>query len=294
MRLPAAFLGGAASSRASGGASGSPAWGFGVIAPVLCPPRSIPVPVWLGGRRAALLLLLLLSLVTCHLSLVTAASAASSRLICDAPSFDAGPILPAPLTHEYVLRNDGDAPLEILNARASDGDFRLSAPSAPIPPGESGILRADFTPIGRSGPHSDRIIISSNDPENPVYFLSFRCDIVPAPAADPSFLRFGRLTGPDDATRTVTLTADRPFSVLSATTARPQLSVQIDTPEPALTHVLTVTVLPTISPGPFGDTLTVELDLPVHPILHIPLVGDWHPAPPPSSSPNSSSTSVES
>ena len=92
------------------------------------------------------------SLVTCYLSLVTAALAASPRLACDAPSFDAGPILPAPLTHEYVLRNDGDAPLEILNARASDGDFRLSAPSAPIPPGESGVLRADFTPIGRPSP----------------------------------------------------------------------------------------------------------------------------------------------
>lgn len=241
----------------------------------------------LSSRRTRHLSLvtLLLSLVICHLSLVTAASAASSRLICDAPSFDAGPIPPSPLSHDYVLRNDGDAPLEILNARASDGDFRLSAPSAPIPPGESGVLRADFTPIGRSGPHAGRIIISSNDPENPVYFLSFRCDIVPAPAAAPSFLRFGRLTSPDDATRTVTLTADRPFAVLSATTARPQLSVEIDTPDPAPSHVLTVTVLPSLSPGPFGDTLTVELDLPVHPFLNIPLVGDWRPVPPPSAAP---------
>ena len=80
MRLPAAFLGGAASSRAAGGAGGSPATGFGDIAPVLCLPRPLPpVPVWLGGRRAAHLILL--SLFTFHFSLFTSA-------LADAPPHD--------------------------------------------------------------------------------------------------------------------------------------------------------------------------------------------------------------
>ncbi len=227
----------------------------------------------------SVLLFLLLSLVTRHSSLVTAASAAP-LLVCDAPSFDSGPVPASPLTHEYILRNDGDLPLEIKNARASDGNFRLTPPSRPIPPGESAPLRAIFTPSRRSGPHTGRIILSSNDPENPVFFLSFRCDVIQPPSATPSFLRFGRVTSSDASTRRITITADHPFAVHSATTAHPDYAIEIDSSDPATSHTLSISVLPSMSPGPFGDTLTVELDLPVHPLLHIPLIGDWHPAPP--------------
>ena len=235
--------------------------------------------------KTSRLSLLLLSLFTFHFSLFTAASAAppAPLLSCDAPSFDAGPIPPSPLTHEYILRNDGDLPLEIKHARASDGKFRLTPPSRPIPPGETAPLRAIFSPSGRSGHHSGRIILSSNDPDNPVFFLSFRCDVIPPPSADPSFLRFGRLTSLADASRSITITADRPFAVLSATTARPDYAIEIDSPDPASSHTLSIAVLPSMSPGPFGDTLTIELDLPVHPRLHIPIIGDWHPTPPSSS-----------
>ena len=226
---------------------------------------------------------ILLAALALSLATLPAATAnpAAPRLVCDGSVFDAGPVAPsAALSHVYILHNDGELPLEIHNARASTGGFRLSPPARPIPPGESAPLRADLSLAGRTGPQSGTIVLSSNDPDAPAFFLSFRCDVVPPPAADPSFLRFDRIADPSDATRTVTLTADRPFTILSASSVRPQLAVEIDSPSPASTHTLSVTVLPSMSPGPFGDTLTVELDLPVQSSLQIPLTGDWRPPAP--------------
>lgn len=214
-----------------------------------------------------------------------AAAEPAPRLVCDEPAFDAGPIPPsATLSHDFLLRNDGQLPLEIRNVRASSAAFRLRPPSHPIPPGDSAPLRADFSLDDRTGPQTGTIVLSSNDPDSPTSFLSFRCEVVPPPAADPSFLRFGRIVAPSDATRTVTLCADRPFTVLSATAAAARYAIEIDSAAPAASHVVSVTVRPA-SIGPFGDTLTVETDLPAHPTILIPFTGDWHPAQPSPHSP---------
>ncbi len=222
---------------------------------------------WLG-------LFLLLS-VLC----LPSGAAPAPRFGCDDPVVDFGfvPASSDSLSHDYLIRNDGQLPLEIRNARASGGGFDLVPPPNPISPGESAPLHAVFRLAGRTGPQSNFIAVTSNDPDHPVVLLSARCDIVPLPSVSPSALHFGRLD--HSSSRDVTLSADRPFSVRSASSARPGCTVEIDSPEPAPLHRLSVTILPSMPPGPFGDTLTVDTDLPLHSRFLIPVTGDWHPAP---------------
>ena len=210
-----------------------------------------------------------------------AAPPTAPRLACDAPDFDAGPVPPSssPLVHAYPLRNDGLLPLEITKARTSAGGLVLHPPTHPLLPGESAELRAEFSLTGRSGPQSRTIVLSSNDPDRPTAFLSFRCDVVPPLSANPAALYFGRIDDPGTATRTVTLSADRPFTVLSAAAANSRYAVEIDSPDPSPLHRISLSVPPFMPRGPFGDTLTVDTDLPVTPRILVPFTGDWRATP---------------
>ena len=203
----------------------------------------------------------------------------SPRFVCDEPVADFGfvPASSESLSHDYLLRTAGQPPLELRTARAAGGGFDRLPPPDPIPPGQSAPFHAAFRLDGRTGPQSKTIILSSNDPDRPTAFLSFRCDVVPLPSVSPSALYFGRLD--HAATRDVTLSADRPFSVRSASLAHPGCAVGIDSPDPSPLHRLSVAILPSMPSGPFGDTLTVDTDLPLNSRFLIPVTGDWHPAP---------------
>lgn len=56
-----------------------------------------------------------------------------------------------PKTYEFKFTNTGSEPLEIKNARAECGCTRPEYPKNPILPGESGVIKVTYNPLGRPG-----------------------------------------------------------------------------------------------------------------------------------------------
>lgn len=66
------------------------------------------------------------------------------------------------VTSDFVLVNDGDAPLIIYAARASCGCTVPAFTSDPIEPGDSAVVKVTYDPAGRPGKFSKRVKVETN------------------------------------------------------------------------------------------------------------------------------------
>lgn len=56
-----------------------------------------------------------------------------------------------PVTHEFTFTNIGEDPLTILSARAECGCTKPEYPKKSIKPGEKGVIKVTYNPLGRPG-----------------------------------------------------------------------------------------------------------------------------------------------
>ncbi len=78
------------------------------------------------------------------------------------------------IEHQFVIENRGTETLEISNVVADCGCTVADISSRSIAPGESATVAGALRLHGRRGPQNRGIRISSNDPRNPLYVVSFR------------------------------------------------------------------------------------------------------------------------
>lgn len=64
--------------------------------------------------------------------------------------------------HVFEFTNTGDAPLVILDAKATCGCTRPDYPKNPIKPGGKGQIKVTFLPAGRPGEFNKKINIKTN------------------------------------------------------------------------------------------------------------------------------------
>jgi hypothetical protein len=62
----------------------------------------------------------------------------------------------------WRFRNAGDKPLVIVNASGTCGCTVAEKPEQPIPPGETGVIKAKFSSEGRVGPNNKQVIVTAN------------------------------------------------------------------------------------------------------------------------------------
>jgi hypothetical protein len=110
--------------------------------------------------------------------------------------FDAGEVQKGdPIVHEFKVKNKGEAPLQIFNARASCG-CTVTEYDKTIMPGESGRVGATIKTTNlRSGPTTKSVTITSNDPDEKQIILQIKGTLVSLADAIPSnvYLRTDRI-----------------------------------------------------------------------------------------------------
>lgn len=67
-----------------------------------------------------------------------------------------------PVTHEFEIRNIGDAPLMIVNATASCGCTRPDYPKKPIAAGKKANIKVTYLPAGRPGEFNKTVTVKTN------------------------------------------------------------------------------------------------------------------------------------
>jgi len=71
-------------------------------------------------------------------------------------------------THEFIITNTGDAPLEITRATATCGCTTPDWTKTPIEPGKTGTVKVSYMTKNRIGPISKSVSIYSNAQEGPL------------------------------------------------------------------------------------------------------------------------------
>jgi hypothetical protein len=158
------------------------------------------------------------------------------RLVCDAAEFDYGQVVNTQeVGHVFVLRNTGDAPVEIGQIYSGCGCTRTQASAATIPPGGTATVEVVFNLFGRSGERNISVYVNSNDPVNPVCQLQCR--------GRTYFSETDRVTG---------MTAERVQEGQAAErTIRPAIRNETDTATPGITVIPPEVVLIETGAGRF-------------------------------------------
>ena len=126
----------------------------------------------------------------------------------------------------FVVKNTGNADLQILSARPSCGctvaDF-----DKVVKPGESGKVSAHVDTTNFAGPIAKAITIDTNDPATPSAQLTIHAIVKPYVEAYPAgFVRFNLLQGETDV-QTVTLYSEEaePFDIVKVESPEPWIKV---------------------------------------------------------------------
>ncbi len=130
------------------------------------------------------------------------------KLVIDDDNFDLG-ILPldATVSHEFVISNQGDAPLRLRADQIIYEEYEFKLEKNELAPNESTTLRiwwtprssdaqGTWTPMDSAGPFTQLISVSSNDPEVPRKLLAVQGIHVPPAAIEKSEFALG-LCDPD-------------------------------------------------------------------------------------------------
>ncbi len=240
--------------------------------------------------KAALMMILALTTVVATASAAETKKAKKApKITIEEPIADLGIVVKGDsASHEFVLRNTGDATLEILEIRPACGctvvDFDKT-----IEPGESGTVQATLNTAGlRSGDGSKGISVFTNDPENPRIQLTMQAKLRDYLVFNPGFARFvkGKGHGPGEVTQIFfapkfddlkILKVESPFPHL-AVDYRPATEEEHRNEGAANQYVLTLTFDYTqAAVGPLIGKLAVHTNHPKQKIAWLPVSGFVRP-----------------
>jgi hypothetical protein len=238
--------------------------------------------------RTPVLICLLLVLAFSGLT----SAAAQPRIACDETTFNFGSIYQEEsVTHEFIIRNLGDAPLEIKKVTSSCGCTAALASDRLLKPGGQGAIQVTFN----SGRMRDRvtkhIYVESNDSAQPRLILTITGAVKVEVDLVPSGLYVGNLQVGQSAERDIFI---RPaevkrFRILQAKADHP--GVTVSKPVPAGDKLggyrVTIRVGPLDTAQRISTYVILQTDLPHAKVLRIAVYGRVsQPAPPPPDSPS--------
>ncbi len=112
-----------------------------------------------------------------------AAETAAPKIVCDQMVYNFGERKnDQDVEHAYVIKNEGNATLEIKQARASCGCTVANIANKTVPPGEETTITAKLNLRGRLGPQHKTITVDSNDPRVPALVLTLEGNSLAADA----------------------------------------------------------------------------------------------------------------
>lgn len=158
-----------------------------------------------------------------------ATEAAQPKAVVAEPVYDAGKVNKGEeVVHDFVIRNEGTAPLEITEVRPACG-CTVADYDATIAPGASGKIHAVVDTTDFAGGIAKGMTVLTNDPNNPRIVLTIKAAVEPAIFLRPGFARFVQPRKSDPGTvEQIVFTRDmEDLKVLDAQSPYPFLAVDV-------------------------------------------------------------------
>lgn len=190
------------------------------------------------------------------------------------------------VTHDFFIRNEGDAALELAEVISSCG-CTVASFDKTIAPGETGKVHAELDTQAFLGPISKSITVLTNDAANPRLVLTMQTEVVPVVYAKPGYVRFLFVQGMSGGSVTQTVFASKveDFQVTGVTSPYPfiKTSFREAKPEERLAEAsgrqwrVEATIESSAEVGPLREPIRVQTNHPRQSELEIPLSGFVRP-----------------
>ena len=217
----------------------------------------------------ALALLLLLSDLPAPVSDLPAP--ALQRASLPASTYQFGKVVQGTVVeHEFILKNEGTALLELSRASMTSPILATSLPRN-VEPGSQVALRFKLDTSSLEGPFDGQILLFLNDPDTPEFRLAFEGQVVRSIEVSPmpAVYLATELGQPKDGSVELINHETAPFEVLGIDSAPAKLKTWIDTLKEGRRYRLHVGVGAEAPLGRRIDTLTVRTSSPTTPQLKI-------------------------
>jgi hypothetical protein len=210
-----------------------------------------------------------------------------------------GEVPPGKLHAEIKVKNIGDTPLRILEAKPSCGCTTPSLDDSLLAPGEIATVTLSLDATSRTGPIEKSLTIHSTDPETPYRFVRLQADIKRSLTIQPStyFIVTGATKGVEIAAAPLHIinTGKNPFTVSPPVLASGNVTARFAMTEPRElqpgdTLELPVWVTPNDANMLYG-AITLKTTNPENETLDLGLTGTM--APPQTATPAQSATPPE-
>ena len=209
------------------------------------------------------------------------------RAVIDEPIVDVGVVAQGePISHGFVIRNEGDAPLRISQVKPSCGCTVTEYPES-IGPGEAGDILAVIETTSFRGPIAKSVRVFTNDVDSPRLNLVVKANIKPQIEVQPSYARFIVIKGEEFGSKGSTLwSADKPdLQILDVKSpfpflkAEPRLVKERDPESDSSRNKWKVdlTLMASAPIGPMADFVIVRTNHPSQPEVRIPVSGFVRP-----------------
>lgn len=205
------------------------------------------------------------------------------RAVIPSTSFSFGDVYRGEIISQiFVVKNDGDAELELTNFQGTCG-CEVTRWDKSVPPGKEGRATLEVQTVSQSGEISKTAILHTNDPERPTIIFTLNANVLSGAP-----LRQGRYIGPvfispetrvalyaypgKKASTEISITADNvPVKLLRVEGGTKRFTLRIETIEPGRNYKVIVESLPIEAPDLYLDQLRVFTDSESLPVFTVDL-----------------------
>ena len=229
-------------------------------------------------------------LALCAVLLVAAAvfAAGKPKAVVAEPIKDVGTVATGEkITNDFVIRNDGDAVLEITNVQPACG-CTVAQFDKTIAPGQTGKVHAVVDTTTFNGPISKGVSVFTNDPDTPQIELTIRAKVEPYIAVKPGYARYITVQGEPlegNIAQTLWATDGTSIDVTGVDSPWPYLHVTYREAKPeervgeakGKQWKIEMKLTNDAKVGPLTDYVTVHTNHPKQKIVQIPVSGFVRP-----------------
>jgi hypothetical protein len=239
-------------------------------------------------RRASAVALVALALVVAAVAVaLESETQAEPRVVAPEPIWDGGRVARGDdLSHDFVLRNEGEAVLYVREVRPACGCTVAHFDEA-IPPGGEGKVRAVLQTGSFRGPIAKGITVFTNDRRTPILELTMKADVTPLLEVLPGYARYIHVQGSGPRTVIQNLWAtdevsleilgvESPFDHLHVSHRQAREEERI-AEGPARQLVVSATLASEPPVGPLVGDIVVTTNHPRQPRLLVPVAGFVRP-----------------
>lgn len=197
-------------------------------------------------------------------------------IVCDEPEFFFGSATNTEtITHEFILSNEGTCPLFIRKVRADCGCVATRLANDTLAPGESTALKVKFDLKGRSGRQVRRIIIESNDRNQPRLVLMLAGEAIAPLEIIPDQIYWGNIhvSTPAEKSCEIRFSEGDESYINSVVPPLPCFAAELITIKPRRHYKITVRTMPPLKEGLLQSSLKVITDHPRFQTIEIPMQG---------------------